>query len=338
MLFNYRAQVLVLKKLLSFFIFVINIFGLWPFRIFPSNGRIKYCYLKALYSVLMLCCGSLTYLIIGAYVFGIRKNHFNSFTLKLVTSIHGYSILIIFVFVYIGPHLNSRKIEITYSKCKEIFDVINGSFCFKRTSILLYLLDIVMKTVVYDIIMAVLSLQIFSRSSNTMSITIFLLLLLPPIAARLYMNLFYGALLVLDFYFKKLNESLNDIITKAQINWMEKNSELSDRIDSVSIMYFRLTDATKSINGIFSFNITLGHTLTVIALIIQSLLIFVGIMENIFGLIFMPLAFYDIFSTAVAADKVEREVRNCFLFFPVIILASVCMSSRHIGQQSYYIK
>lgn len=326
MLTNYQLR--ALRIALSFFLFFVNIFGLLPFSFVPSNRHIKYSFLKAFYSISVLCLGMISYWIIGTYVFGtIRKNYFNTFTLKLVTTIHGYSILIIFLFVYIGPHINSRKIEITYSKCKEIVDAMNDFLRQKRVDIWIYILDIIVKTVVLDIFVALLSLRSFSRSTDIMATKIFFLLLLPPIAVRLHMNVFYGALLIFNVYFKKLNESLNDVVTKAKIvrrqnHFMENCWDLSDKLDAIAILYFRLTEAMKSINSVFSVNITLGHALIVVALIIQSLLLFVGIIElvrqgtdfiifyNTLGTIFIFLSSYDLLTTAYAAERLVKEVYN----------------------------
>lgn len=324
MLINF--QVIVLKKLASFFLFAVNIFGLWPFRFVQRNRRIKYTYLGAIYSALVLCLGSSTHWIVGEYIFRIiRKKHFNSFTLKSVTSCHGYSLLTIFLFVYIGLHLNARKIEIAYRKCKEIFDVMNEFYSRQRIGIWIYLLDIVVKTVVFDFIMSILSLQSYNHSTNIMQHKIFLLLLLPPIAVRLHLNIFYGALLIIEAYLKMLNGSLNDIVTKAKIVHRSKNrlmgKFLSDQVDEIAIIYFRLTEATKSINAIFSVNITIGLALHLITLTIQSLVIFVEIkellrqgtdlitLENIlFGCCSLFLTFYDAFTTAYAAERLVREV------------------------------
>lgn len=331
MLTNY--QLLAFKKLLSFFLFAANIFGLLPFSFVSSNRHIKYSFLKAFYSVFALCFGSTSYWIIGSHVFGIiSKSYFNSFTLKLVTSIHGYSVLIIFLFVYIGPHINSRKIEITYSKCKEIVDVMNEFFKQKRIRFWIYILDIIVKTVVIDIIVVLLSLQSYYRSTNIMTTKFYFLFLLPPIAVRLHLNLFYGALLVFNVYFKKLNESLNDIVTKAKIigshnHLMEKSCDLSDEVDAIAILYFRLSEAVKLINSIFSVNNTVGHALIVLGLTIQSLLLFLGIKElirlgsdfiifhSIVGFFFILLSSYDLLTTAYAAERLVKEVCNESQFY-----------------------
>lgn len=320
-------QVLVLKKLASFFLFAVNVFGLWPFKFVQRNSLVKYTYLRAIYSALVLCLGSSTHWIVGEYVFRIiRKKHFNSFTLKLVTSCHGYSLLTIFLIVYIRLHLNARKIEIVYRKCKGIFDVMNEFYSRKRIGIRVYLLGIIMKTVVFDFIISILSLQSYNHSTDIMQHKIFFLLLLPPIAVRLYMNIFYSALLVIEVYLKVLNGSLNDIVTEAKIVRSENRSMdkfLSDQVDEIALIYFRLTEATKSINSIFSVNITINLALHLITLTIQSLMIFVEIKElfrqgtdfvtvqNIlFGCCSLILTFYDVFTTAYAAERLVREVCN----------------------------
>lgn len=317
------CQRLVLKKLLSFFLFTGNIFGLWPFRFASNNRHIEYSYLKAFYSALMCFIGSTTYSIIGSYIFNIiGQRHFTSFTLKFISSLHGYTLLVVFVAVYIGPHLNSRKIEIAYSKCKEIVDIMNQIFSHKCFSIWIYILKIIVKTVVYDTILILLSIQSYSRSTNLRASKMFFLLLLPFIAVRLHMNVFYGALLVFKVYFEKLNESLNEIVTAAKNVQSKQSSELSDQLDNMAGLYCRLMDVVKMINSIFSLNIILGDMTTAIGLTMQSLFLFIAFIKlirqgsdffifiNTFGFAFILLFSYDLFTTANAAERLVQEVCN----------------------------
>lgn len=247
MLIKYQA--LVLKKLLSFFYFTVNIFGLWAFKFTPSNRHIKYSCVKAFYSAFLLCFGSATYWIIGSYFLSMMKRTFvNTFTLKLVLSIHSFSVLITFLFVHIGLHINSRKIEIAYSKCKKLIDVLNGSFCHKHICIWSYLLDIILKTVVFDTVIVLLHLQSYSKFPIKMSSIVSIFLLLPKIAVRLHLNVFYGALLVFNVYFKKLNASLSDIVVEAKFVRSQNQCDLSDRLDAISIIYIFPFDRRSEIN------------------------------------------------------------------------------------------
>lgn len=313
-------QLPVLKKFLSFFVLIVNIFGLWPFKFISSDRHhIEYSCLKAFYSAFALSFGMSTYWIIGQQTFHIiRKQRFNSFTLKFATSMHGYAILVIFLFVYIVPHIYRRKIEITFTKCSKIFDTMNEFFSHKRFNIWSYLLQIFLKVVVLEIFVASLSLQIYSSFSDILHTKFIVLLLLPPIAVRLHINVFYGTLLMFSVYYKKLNESLHDVVD--EVNNIEPLSNLNDRLDAIHLMYFRLTEATKSLNEIFSITITLGHALILIALTIQSLLLFVAfiaiveqgtdffVSHTVFGILFIFISFYDLYATTYAAERLLNEV------------------------------
>lgn len=160
-----------------------------------------------------------------------------------------------------------------------------------------------------------------------MTTKFYFLFLLPPIAVRLHLNLFYGALLVFNVYFKKLNESLNDIVTKAKIIGSHNHCDLSDEVDAIAILYFRLSEAVKLINSIFSVNNTVGHALIVLGLTIQSLLLFLAIKElirlgsdfiifhSIVGFFFILLSSYDLLTTAYAAERLVKEVCNESQFY-----------------------
>lgn len=334
---NIKYQRQVLKKALSLSLLAVNIFGLWPYIFIQKNRRLKYSYLKAVYSAFVLCLGLSTYMIIGPYMFTeIREKHFfDSFTLKLVTTVYAILILMSFLLVYVGILTNSKKVQITYIECKEIVDAMNETFRNENTVVWRYLLEILLKTVIFDFIEGFLSLQNYSIST-AMPSKLYVVLLFPPIAVRLHMNTFYCALLVFSFYFRQINIMLNEIVSEAKIFryrstsksqwiWMEKHCELSEQIDNLSILYFRLAKAVTSINSIFSVTITMWYIINVIGLTIQWLLQFVTIIEliqqgkysvylqNIFGFSLIVLTTFDIFITSYACERLLREVCNLIL-------------------------
>lgn len=319
-----QYQVVVLKKLLWFFYFIINLLGLWPFKFAQSRRQIKYSRFMALYCVTAFCFVFASYGTIGNSVFhSMRRNFFKTFTTNFVSYIYGYTLILVFCFVYIMPHIYRRKIEVSYSKCKKIFDVLNG-FANKNLNIRAYLLEVVIKTVVIDIFLIILLGRGFIEGSEIPSIKLVLLFPL-PIAMRLHFNVFYGVLLVLSVHFKNLNEKLDDIMTTAKIgrpqnNLIGRSHHLSDRIDEITITYCRLTEATKSINQIFSISTTLAHVLFVVSLTTQSLVLFARMIDiiqqgadvflNDIQYIYILVIFCDIFTTAYCAERLVKEVRS----------------------------
>ncbi len=320
-------KVLALKKFFSFLLCTLNVFGLWPFKFVKSSRHIKYNCFKAFYSAFTLCFGISTYIKAANYIQDrFKKKHFNSFTLHIATSINDYAIVIVFLFAYTVPHIYSRKIEIAFSRCRKILDVMNRSFYHDHIDIWTILLHIIVKTVLYEIIVIFLSFQsAFHGNMPKQVFVVMYLLLLPEMAVRLQMNVFYGALLAFNIYFKKLNESLIDTIAETKIigsqhHLMRKYCQLSDRIDEISTTYFRLIEATKLVNGIFSMPITFSHSFILIRITINLLLLCVATMAiikhgaysllalSVIGWTNLLLVFYDIYTTAFAAERLVNEV------------------------------
>lgn len=323
-------QLIVFKRVLAFFFAVVNFIGLWPFKFHRNHRQIRYSYPKALYSVFVLCFGLASYSIIGAYVFGLvsQTYYFATFTMKLTAIVYAQSVMISLFFVYISQNINSRKIEITYSKCKEAIDTISEAFSKEFSNFWVLFIDFMFKALVYEICQAYLSVDNFSRFPTNWLIKPYFILLFPQIAIRLYMNTFYVAILMCNEFFKQLNKCLLDVADRAEIIRSEKGPwiiteefcYLSDQVDKLSTIHCRLTEAIKSLNSIFSFNITVWYLIIVLALIIQCLLLFVTIiqtastriefyfLQNVYGFCFISFTFYDIFTTSYVCERLVNEV------------------------------
>lgn len=261
---------------------------------------------------------------IGSSVFNsMRKKYFKTFTTNFVSYVYGYMLLLMFWCAYIIPHVYNREIEVSYGKCKKIYDAMRGAFSIENVNIRRCLLEIVLKTVVMDLMLLLLTGRSFVEGSQVPSVTIVLLFPL-PLAIRLHFNVFYGALLALSIHFKDLNEKLDEIMSIAKLvhrqsHLNERSYNLNDRVDAIAISYCRLTEATKSINEIFSVSTTLGHTLFVISLTTQSLIMFVRMADvvqqggsfllNGTRYAYIVVIFCDIFTSAYFTERLVKEVR-----------------------------
>lgn len=327
-----KREQIVVKKAFQITFFIANILGLWPFSF--VNHQVKYTYCKAIYSIVVFSIGMCIYLIIGGYVFnGIHDQHsFGSFTLKFMSFVYVASMITFYALIYFGQHKNSKNIEIAYVKCKEIF----GETFSSQSDFSNYIIAFVVKTIVFEFVNSILVLKNIALVSLTIDyIVLGVILLIPPITYRLYMNVFYGYTLVLTVLFKEVNEALHNIASEVAIIHLEHNvknrnknilmkkfCELSDKVDNLYTLYFRMTDATKLINSIFSVNIMLWSAMVILFLTIQFLFQFIVILElqkqqnefvhfhNILGYVTILLLAYDYFSTAYACERLVNQVCN----------------------------
>lgn len=327
-----RYQLIVLKKCLTLALFVVNFLGLWSFRFVGCKSRIKYSYIKAIHSIVIFSIGLCTYAIISKTTFAADDTlFFGSFTLRLVLFIYGYAVLVSFAIAYLGQHWMTRKIEITYTKCMDVVDTMGNSFW--PVDFSNYLIEMLFKAIIFDIFQGVVSFNNMTNSSVVIRSRplLSIILLIPYFVGRFHTNIFFGALLAINVYMKKLNCYLTDIVSKAAyINGqngaknkcfrMDNYCYFSDEIDKLSDLYLKLVDATKSLNSIFSVAITFWNAITLLTLITQFLYQFASIIEMmqgkkeytmmmwIFGYISILLSTLDLLATSNACQRIVNSV------------------------------
>lgn len=322
-----------------------NFLGLWSFKFVRYKNHIQYSTIKAIYSISLFSIVLSLYGIIGAITFLRERDiFFGSFTLRLAVMIYTYSVLMSFAIAYLNQHWLSRKIEIAYIKCKDIVDAMSGSLWTVDFSS--YLIEIILKTIVFDIINGMISYNNMIHSSVVLRSKpiLTIVIILPVIVGRWHINMFHGAVLAINVYMRKLNCHLIDIVTKASyVNGedgpthkyfrMDNYCCFSDEIDKISALYFKIVDATKSLNSIFSMGITVWNITTILILTVQLLHQFISIIElnqektevtsatlalYINGQISILLSSLDLLSTSNACQRIVNSVRCKFLYHVLI--------------------
>ncbi len=325
-------QIILFKKCLTVSLFAINIFGLWSFKFVRRKQQIKYSFIKAFYSLTLLCIGMSAYGIIGMTAFDQGETiFFGSVTLKLVLYACGNTILVSFVIAYLGQHWSASKIELTYNKCMSIVDIMTDSFW--SVDISFYILETIMKTIVFDTIHEFVSFNNIIHSSDAMRAkpVLALFLMLPDLASRMHVNMFYCSLVAINVYMKKLNGYLNDVVTKSAFITGQNSARhkyfkmdnyccLSDEIDKLSSLYLKIVDATNSLNSIFAVAITFWNATTHMILVVQFLYQFIALMELIherkestvmlyaFGYFSILLSLVDLLTTSNACQRIVNSV------------------------------
>lgn len=324
-------QIIVLKKLLTIVLFSVNVVGLWSFKFVACKRRIKYSPLKAIYSISMLSIGLCAYTFIGKASFFDHKQFFGSFTLRLALVTYAYSVLVSFAIAHLQQHWLARTIEMTYIKCVDIVATMDESFW--KVDFSRYIIELMLKTIVYDIINGIISFNNMRNSSVLISTRPYLaiILMVPFIVGRFHVNIFYGVILAINVYMQKLNGYLIDIVTKAAyINAtnsprhkcfrMDRYCNFSDEIDKLSALYVKLVEATKLLNSIFSLTITFWNTTTFLICTVQFLYQFISIMElsqerkestmtrHIFGNFIIFLLAFDLLTTTNACQRIVNSV------------------------------
>lgn len=327
-----RYQMIVLQKGLIAALCAMNWVGLWSFRFVGSKRQIEYSRIKAFYSIFVLCAGLCAYVIIGHFAF-LRddKTFFGSFTLRLVLIIYAYTILSSFAGAYLEQHWFAKEIELTYAKCMDVVDAMSNLT--RDIDLSSHIVEIILKTIVFDFIHGVATFNNISNSSDLVKEKPYLgcILIMPQIMVRLHMNIFYGALVAINVYTTKLNDNLLHIVSRAasmagqdrvKHKWLIMDSYccFSDEIDKLSALYFKLVEATKSLNSIFAVALISWNLTTILILTVQSLHHFISIIElmeekretakviHLFGYLSIFLSTIDLLSTSNACQRIVNSV------------------------------
>lgn len=318
-----RYQTVFLKGGLAIAIFLINLFGLWSFRFVHCKSQIQYSRCKALYSICVLVLGMCTYSIIGSIAFSDEKEFFGSFTLRLMVTVYAQSVLVSFLFAYLAQLWFEKDIAIAYNEYKNI--MMNQSL--SSVDFGNYLPEIILKTIVIEIAQAAVAFNNMTMSSELLVSRPYLtvILMLPPIAVHLHLNIFYIAVVAIDIYIKNLNSSLVDIGSK--IDYINGESTMynycyfSDEIDKISASYFKLVQATKDLNKFFSIHITLWNVSVLLSLTLLYLFQFMTIIElmfntnetaykqNMFSILAIIISSIDLIITSYNCQRIVNAVR-----------------------------
>lgn len=284
-----RYQTIVLQKGLSVALVAINFLGLFPFRYDRSIRQLKYSSVKGIYSIFVLCSGLCAYVIIGQMSY-VQDNTLFSFTLRLVLFMYAYSILVSFAIAYLNQHWFATEVEFSYNKWMDVVEAIGNSF--RDVDYFVYFFEIILKTIVFDILHCYCLYNNMKSSSPVITAKPYFgfILMMPQIVTRLHINIFYGGILAISVYIKKLNVNLSDIVTRAasitgrngaKHKWlrMDNYCYFSDEIDKLSVLYYKLVEATKSINSIFSVPLTVWNGTIFVIITLEFLYQFVAIIE-----------------------------------------------------------
>lgn len=325
-------QMWILRKCLSFAFLTLNFIGLWPFRFVCCKKKIEYSYFRAVYSIFILCLITFLYTTFGTNAMNNNQNQFfGSFTLMLMVTIYAQSLLVSFVFTYVGQHWFATEMEIAYGKCKDIADEFERTFWNEDLS--RYLFEIILKTIVVEVIQVVILYSNMIKSSHLMKSKIYIaiILLIPATVIRFHMNIFYVSVLTMNVFMKKLNCCLVDVLMKAEYmsklasaknKYLKMNNycHISEEVDKLTALYDKLVQGSKAFNSIFNIPIMLWNVSILLTLTIQLLFQFVTIMElihkqqetvfilNIFGIVGILISCFDLWSTSYVCQRIVNAV------------------------------
>lgn len=328
-----KNQIRILRNISAAIYFVTQVFGLWPYNLDKSRPRIKCNSLKCIYSIILPFIVLYNY-----YTFGVvelassrstSSNFVHSNTMNLITDFYAIFIIFSYASLYVGQHLKFRISESVYFKFVDIIELLK-TFPTPSVDLRKYFVNFFIKTIVFDVFNLLVLWYNLSRSSNVVASHPFLPLFLytPVMAVRLYENVFYGGVLFVDLVFKQLNKSLLKIVLMQKTGEIcrkkniDKYCQLSDELDKLSTLHFKLSETIKAINSIFDVQLLLWMVLQLAGLTIRCFYQYVGIAhllnsqgnyklvvgQNFITLVITFSTWIEILLTSYACESLVTEV------------------------------
>lgn len=330
-----QFQYKIFKKCLAVTFFLAKAYGFWLYKNDHDQRKIKYDFVRIAYSICFstsLFCG---YFAVGQeFLYSANKTMFVSFAFQLVFFVHTYIIVISCTSLFLNSYLEYEKRKFAYEKCKEVIDSLK-LYDFKMLDIRKYLVLFIVKAAVIDALVFTTFWVNWIFIAATKSFYEFYILaftFLPLMILRLYINLFYGGVLIIEVIFKQLNKNLNDLIRQASELYtksagkkkfsMRKHWELCEELEKISVLHAKLIDATKAFNSLFSVQMVLSVVSLLFILVLRFFYLYIATVELITkkgGIseihrcislcCSITLAWYDLYSTSSACDSLVTQVR-----------------------------
>lgn len=326
-----KFQNKVLRKFVAVTFFFAKLFGLWIYETDGKNRKIKYNFIRTIYSICFSILLLFGHLVVGReFLYSVNQKLFFSFTFQAIFFLHVNIVFISFLSLYLNQYLQYEKRKFVYTKCAEVIDLL-VFHQFEIGDVQKNLILFIIKAVVIDaLILVVIWFNWRSIGAANPFSHLYLLVfnVLPLVVVRFYTNLFYGGILILAAVFRQFNKKLNDIVLhlekmeKHKFSSVRKYCKLIDEFDKLSILHSKMIEATKAFNSVFSFQTILMVTSLLAVLVLRLFYQYVeivkaitktgssGIERCILMCCVIFLASYDLYSTSDACESLVTQVRT----------------------------
>lgn len=276
-----KQQYNIAKKIILLTFFATKVFGLWPYKIHLTKHRIEHNYFSVLYSVVLpiLTLFAYTQIASDAFNTSTKSDTFSSWTLQFVVLFYSYLVMLSYVLLYLGQHLQYQKTRLAYLKCRRVADCIK-EFLIDFLDIKISIISALFRTFIYDIVHFSLFLYNLALvTDKDFRLFLAVLIYLPIYAIRLYANVYYLGILIAYVLMKQLNYNLKSILSSmkdignirenSKVIYVERLDQINCELEKVSKIYLELVDATKTFNSVFGLHNVLWITMQLVLLITQ---------------------------------------------------------------------
>lgn len=327
-----KKQIKVLNNILAVINVVIRLFGFWPYNIDITTHRIKYNLFKFIYSIVLPLILLYIYFSFGVVVLSraVSSNFIKSKIFNFLIDFHSVIVIFSYTSLYVGQHFKFGIAKSVYFQCVEVIELVK-SFPDQTVDFKKYFVKLFIKTTIFDLFNLLIVWYNLNRSSNVLIAHPYLPLILytPVMAVRLYENIFYCGVSFLNIVFEQLNKNLLKIVSIKTTNHRSINvvryCQLSDQLDKLAKLHFKLSEITKAFNSIFDIQLLFYIAVQLAGLMIRCFYQYIGIVnllnshennelivwQNFITLVISLSTWIELLWTTYACESLATEVNMC---------------------------
>lgn len=258
---------------------------------------------------------------------GTSNEAIHSQTMDVAFYLYSFVVIISFVSIYVKQNFEFDKIKAVLSTFSKVVEALK-KYSTKNINLRKYFLFLFLKTIVFDSFNYLVMYNNLKKTSVKLRSYPYLALPLygPILIVRFNANLFFCGILFNDIVLKLLNKNLLKLMdAKKNVPKVNMYCQLSDELDGVSDLYFKLNKTMKTFNSIFNLQILLWVVSQMAVLILRSFHQyhqFMGIvslhgetyLSSVVDTLLLTgatiLILFEIFITSYACESVAAEVNK----------------------------
>lgn len=308
------------------YFFCLRITGFWPFKYDTELKRFKFHSIYLIGPFILIPYVIMAYVLHVDLLLNAVKVLFKTIVLKMISNVYISSNVLNLLFLYITQNSQSKKIRRLIYRTINLYENLCRCLSLDKIDYLSCLIKFAIKSLVFAII--VICYMIVSMTVIAPNVIKFYVLpgfLIPIFINKLYPDIYYGGMLLVDFYLLEINKDLKRILNlPAKISRYDEEIiiDVVEQLDTMSINYIELIEIVKEFNRIMAFRVVLWILIGLMNFLIHLFMefVFIGIpirhghslniIISVSGIVDLSYQFLEFWLTSKMCTSVMNKVEE----------------------------
>lgn len=305
-------------------LFLIRIFGLWPYKIDRRIKIFKTTWFLKLQPILMGILFFIAFSVIFRNILPALNRQWKSDAANVLMKIFGTINTFFLLNIYVSVYLQTQRVKSIIVRTQEFMvksqPLLIDDTIRTTSAILLYLLK---SFVLFICFTATVCLKLYI-ASTLLPAYVLPFVAVPVLIIATVPNLFFGAILFATVYFERINAKVVEIVRNANLLTVQKHKcigrthrycGLSDLLDEMAVLHMELTRLTQDVCKLCNSHIMSYLTFLCMNAIVQKFFLYMAVSIGLRELIAFP--------TSLVMTGVLNII---FIWIELIMFAHLCLT------------